>query len=108
MTGYKVSYEFELISNDSVGNDWGKEIKADGLPLASGEIFPADTPSPLHLSVVITEYEKYPDIGRNSTCLALEDGAVASTRITVREDRGRFSDNTAVWEVTCFCEAVYE
>lgn len=106
--GYQISYEFELISNASVGNDWVKSIDADGSTLPNGKIFSADTQSPLYLSMTIMEDDKYPDVGRGSMSLSLEDGAVSSTQITVRENRGRFSGNTALWEVTAFCQAVYE
>ena len=108
ITGYRVYYEFELLHNDSVGREWDKEIEADGSPLGYGELFPAEGFSYTHISVTITENDKYPDIGRGKIELPIENGAVASTHITVRENRGRYSGNTAEWEVTAFCEAVYE
>jgi len=55
----------------------------------------------LTVTAIAVEDDKYPDIGRASatfavTCPPVED-QTATLEVTVREDRGRYAGNTALW-----------
>lgn len=90
---YRIFYHFTLVSNNSVGNEWNKEITANGRRT-------------IHLKITVVEDDTYPDIGRGDLTLSLQDDATASTEITVRENKGRYQGNLAVWKVTCTATAI--
>lgn len=52
------------------------------------------------LHCTVWEEDSVPDIGNTTVNIRLTDGATGTVRITVRENRGRFKGNTAVWVFT--------
>lgn len=103
-----------LVRNNSVGNEWSYTVlvkSGDGyaneerLHLRGNTRLSIDTTQPVRLDVIVVEDENYPDVGRASHDLdlsTLEIGAPTWIEIpvTVREDRGRYSGNTAEWVFT--------
>lgn len=95
---YRITYHFTLRSNRSVGNDWQQTVTCNGHPLHSGDTLtaPANTSVTLHCTVF--ERDSIPDIGYGTVELRLRDGINSSVQISVKENRGRFKGNTAIWE----------
>lgn len=98
---YRITYQWTMLSNDSVGNNWTHTVTCDGVPISSGDVIIAAEGSPIILEGVITEDDKYPDTDSGTVTLTLADDASGSVRITVREGHGQYAGNTARWELTC-------
>ncbi len=97
---YKVFCSLELESNNSVGNEWTTDFTYNGSLIQSGDIVTV----PLNNSITITgsviEHDSFPDYGSGSVRLTT-DGSTKSKTIYVRENRGRYSGNLAVWQMEC-------
>ena len=98
---YRITYQWSLRSNNSVGNDWQKVVTCDGTPINSGDTVTAAAGSHITLVGVVTEDDKYPDTGSGPIELTFKDGASGSTRITVREGHGCYAGNAAEWVLSC-------
>ncbi len=99
---YRITYQWTMLSNNSVGNDWHHSVTCNGQTLNSGDIITADPNAPILLRGTVTEEDKCPDRGHGTIEIRLGDrGAQGCVRITVREDRGQYAGNTAVWELSC-------
>ena len=105
---YELSIEAELISNDSVGNDWIKTYTCDGKTITDGDQWtvPLDTAKTISISATIIENDKWDDVGSDSIVVTLVDDYKASTQITVTENKGRYKGNQAIWEITCIVKLV--
>jgi hypothetical protein len=61
-------------------------------------------------SITITgkavENDKVPDVGSGRVYLTLKDGNGAKTTFYVRENRGRYAGNRAVWVLEVSCEII--
>lgn len=99
---YELSIKAELISNDSVGNDWIKTYTCDGKTITDGDQWtvPLETTKTILINATITENDKWDDVGSDSIVVTLVDDYKASTQITVTENKGRYKGNQAVWEIT--------
>lgn len=100
---YELTFKAKKISNNRVGNDWSFTYTYDGETIKTGhkigyalELF---TFLPIH--VEIREDDKIDDVGTGTLWIAIADGGSGKTEITVTEQGGSFSGNTAVWEVSC-------
>lgn len=100
---YMLSFETKQLSNHSVGNNWRFAYTCDGEIVSDGKEWtvPIGTDKIVELRVVITEQDKSPDIGEGTLMVSLSDGFATSELITVTEDKGRYTGNTAQWEITC-------
>ncbi len=98
---YRITYQWTMLSNDSVGNNWTHTVTCDGVPISCGDVIIAAEGSPIILEGVITEDDKYPDTGRGAVTLPPTDDASGTVRITVREGHGQYAGNTAEWELIC-------
>ena len=83
-----------LVRNNHVGNEWFWEAKAN----SKGQ----DRNDTVHLSVkavtlsaTVVEQDKIPDVGRGS--LRVTKSGEYELEVIVRENRGRYSGNTARW-----------
>lgn len=105
-TRYSVEIRYAAQCDDynHVGNAWTQAFYVDGeevdgrvtRTLAAGEL--------LTLETVITDADNSPDIGKDQRTVTLtEDTLTNGTSITatveVRENRGRYAGNVAVWTV---------
>ncbi len=95
---YVIQYKFTLQSNHSVGNDWKKSVTVNGRERKSGDTVTGKANDCITLHCTVWEEDSVPDIGNTTVNIRLADGATGTVRITVRENRGRFKGNTAVWE----------
>ena len=98
---YRITYQWTMLSNNSVGNDWHQSVTCNGRTIRNGDTVNADPNGRITVCGAVTEDDKYPDSGRGTLELTLTDGAWGCVRITVREDRGQYAGNTALWELSC-------
>ncbi len=105
---YQLIITAELVTNDSVGEEWSKRYMCEGEVVYSGQLWtvPHGTIKQMEIETVITERDKCPDVGSGRLIVELQDGVMVSTVITVRENYGRYSGNIAKWDVTCRVERV--
>ena len=95
----------ECISNNHVGNDWGFNCTVNKKDLSEGDSIEISTTLSGKITIKSTaeEYDKYPDIGSKSLTISVSklkpntDNTYSSS-VTVRENRGRYSGNTATWK----------
>lgn len=88
-----------------VGNEWNQEFFLNGTKISRGSqitLSPGDT---LTASATIMESDKKPDVGSGQesytvTQADLSNGFTIKFNVSVRENAGRYSGNTAKWSVT--------
>ncbi len=95
---YEITYDFALLSNHSVGNDWQKTVTCGGQSLKSGGTVTARGSTSVLLVCTIVELDTVPDTGYATVEVVLRDGMHGSVQIVVEENRGRFKGKTATWE----------
>jgi len=98
----------DLIYNNHVGNEWSTYSEVEGYLISGTRRFEKVYDKPevrLKFYARATEYDKISDVGSN-TCyinLSLQDGVktkLVSLDVIVKENRGRYSGNTALWRFT--------
>ncbi|MCL9659182.1 hypothetical protein L2089_00665 [Paenibacillus hunanensis] len=95
-----------LVSNDHVGNEWYTEATAGGKSLEEGEsvTVKAGSNGKIKLYAYAQEQDKIPEDGESSKTVSVSSisssGSTVKLRVTVTENRGRYSGNEAVWEFT--------
>jgi endonuclease/exonuclease/phosphatase family metal-dependent hydrolase len=100
----------ELVYNNHVGNDWSFSVEVNGQPIpvsryGSTLVYTTSFDGKITLQVVAkaVEAEKYPDVGRKTatfqaSCLPEPSPSTeAVLEVLVREDRGQYTGNTALW-----------
>jgi hypothetical protein len=97
-----VEYIYFPIYNNNVGNDWGGGVKFNGNYIPSGSTFSIQSIFAIQFSVYVTEYDSYNDYG--SSTISFDHLNVGETQtknvyVTVTENRGKYTGNTAKW---CF------
>lgn len=100
---YEMTFSSELISNDSVGNDWEMYYSCDGRNVSNGEqwLVLLANPQTAVINVTVTERDKIPDIGSGLITVTLNDESETKTIVTVTENGGSYQGNEARWEITC-------
>ncbi len=100
---YELAIFSELINNDSVGNDWKEEYSCEGSVISSGNrwTIPLDTTKAVKIKATITEFDDWPDTESAFISVVLKDGFETYSTITVTENKGRYTGNTANWKITC-------
>lgn len=105
----KITIKFvsaELIENNHVGNEWATEGSVNNKELSEGKSVTLNVKSTdtVQIKVTASELDKIPDIG--SANLTVKTSNLTKTKITksikvtVTENRGRYSGNTAEWKFT--------
>lgn len=102
---YKVYCSLSMMANMSVGNEWLSSIEYNGQTLRNGDTITAPLSSGITITGTVIESDSVPDYGSGSVRLSL-DGKEKTTEIYVRENRGRYSGNFAIWELTCSAELI--
>lgn len=84
-----------------MGNDWGTSATVDGEELSWGDTITFEKASTIKIKCVAEEYDKIPDVGSATLKIKLSDADEGdqeyTQEVTVRENRGRYSGNTATW-----------
>ncbi|MCA0757198.1 hypothetical protein KP806_19215 [Paenibacillus sp. N4] len=101
----------KLVENNHVGNEWwsgayvnGKELKAGGSLVLT--LKPADS---VKLKAKVSEQDKYPDNGEANVSVKASSVIKSmnkSLSVTVTENRGRYSGETATWSFSFKIEKV--
>lgn len=102
---YRVTYYYYMISNNSVGNDWMRDVTCDGVRVRSGDVLTLS--NSFSFRCKITEDDTSPDVGYKTvsfTGLQIGEKQERTVRIVITEDKGRYAGNTATWEVTVTVE----
>lgn len=102
---YKVYCSLSMTANMSVGNEWLSSIEYNGKTLRNGDTITAPLNSGITITGTVIESDSVPDYGSGSVRLSL-DGGEKTTEIYVRENRGRYSGNFAIWELCCSAELI--
>lgn len=104
---YYVTYSAKCIANDSVGNEWGYGLIYDGEEYESRSHITITNSKPVSIRVFATEYDSDDDYGSAKIDFdSLTSGEVITKEatVTVRENKGRYKGNRAVWEFTVTLE----
>ncbi|MEK4434724.1 MULTISPECIES: hypothetical protein [unclassified Paenibacillus] len=93
----------ELIENNSVGNEWAIGASVNGKNLKEGSSVTLNLKSTdtLKLKAEAEEQDKIPDIGSKSANVKVSSFSKSTNKtlsVVVKENRGRYSGNTATWE----------
>jgi hypothetical protein len=93
-----------LVYNNSIGNDWDTATMVNNkyVPLSGKENLDVSSNSVLELEAEARENDTYPDIGYNEKSFSVSrlnnyQPYTFNIDVTVQEDRGRYSGNTAIW-----------
>lgn len=97
---YKIEINSKCIENNHVGNEWSQIYWYKGELIESGDKITAELGSKITISAVITEDDKYEDVGTGAVEIELNDEASNSTYVYVEERGGRYRGNVAKWKVT--------
>lgn len=93
----------ELQENNHVGNQWYTGLKVNGSELSegTGKTFTLKLNGSLKVQAIAEEQDKIPDTGSNTMTIkasSIKKTADKSLSVTVTENRGRYSGNTATWK----------
>ncbi|MFC3749847.1 hypothetical protein [Paenibacillus sp. GCM10012306] len=99
------------MENNHVGNEWWWGGFVNGKELNDGEsvTINADAAGSIKLHAEAQEQDKYPDDGEASASVKVSSIKTSVTKklnVTVVENRGRYSGNTAKWQFTFKLEKV--
>lgn len=97
---YRISCSLMRLSTNSVGNEWSSGITYNGESIHSGDTITAALNGTITITGTAIEHDSIPDSGSGSVSLSLPGGE-KSTQFYVRENRGRYAGNLAIWELTC-------
>ena len=96
---YRINMRAVMQSNNHVGNDWSYARYYNGESVHDGFQVSGEPGSSVSVEMEITERDKSPDSNSGTATITLENGYQTSFDITVRENRGRYSGNTATFTV---------
>ena len=95
----------ELIRNDHVGNEWSTSasVNQKRLTEGSGIHLTIKSTDSLKIAAEAAELDKIPDRGSGTISLkasSVTKSVTRSVNVVVKENRGRYSGNTAEWKFT--------
>lgn len=100
----KVSITCSCSNYNSVGNEWVESFSINGSKVSSGSTITVKVGDSVSFYTIVEEQDKVPDIGTGSSSCSIsekyfESGFTMTQKISVQENRGRYSGNVAVWTV---------
>lgn len=98
---YRIEYDFVLLKNNNVGNDWEKSVFVNGKNFKSGDALFVNSGEIVEIKILISENDKVPDQSIHTVKLNIKDGNNICETIVVCENRGKYSGNTALWQFSC-------
>ena len=97
----------ECVQNNHVGNEWGFGSTVNKKELSEGDTIEISTTSTGKITIIsiAEEQDKYPDYGSKTLAVSVSKlkankDTTYTSNVTVTENRGRYSGNTAVWKFT--------
>lgn len=103
---WEISFYLQKTATNHVGNSWSKGVFYQGEQVWSGFEVTAREGAGITLIGKAVENDNIPDVGSGSVYLILKDGNEAETTFYVRENRGRYAGNCAVWDLEVSCELI--
>ena len=97
---YRINMSARIQNNNHVGNEWSYERYCNDEAVHDGFEVSGEPGSSLLVGMKIIERDNSPDEGSENVYITLDDGYQTSFDITVIENRGRYSGNTATFTVT--------
>ncbi|WP_027084416.1 hypothetical protein [Cohnella panacarvi] len=100
----KITYvNAELVENNHVGNEWATSGIINNKEILEGDSIILDMKSTdsIKIKAKASELDKIPDSGSGSTSIkvsAITKKTTKTLKVTVKENRGRYSGNTAEWK----------
>ena len=97
---FVVTYSARLVKNNSVGNDWERGLKYNGETISSGSRITQEANDGLSLTAFAIEYDSWNDRGSTNItfdCLEVGEKKTKQVSVIVRENKGRYTGNTAKW-----------
>ncbi|MNO32536.1 hypothetical protein D3C76_225280 [compost metagenome] len=93
----------ELVENDHVGNEWYTSASVNGKEIEEGSTITLDLKKTdsVKLKAYAEEQDKVPDVGSSNSSIKVSSVTKTinkSLKVTVTENRGRYSGNSAEWE----------
>lgn len=93
----------QMVANNHVGNEWWYGGYANDKQIAEGEsvVLNVSASGSVSLKAEAEEEDKYPDDGSAAASVkvaSIGKGVTKSLNVTVVENRGRYSGNTAKWK----------
>ncbi len=100
---YQITCYTTLVYNHHVGNEWNCRAKIKGKTLRDGSSCTVSSGSPITIVSKVTENDKRPDTASSAKHIKISNLSSGqtkkfSTKVTVRENSGRYSGNTAKWK----------
>lgn len=106
-SSYKVTLtKVQMISNEHVGNEWYTEAQVNGKAVDEGQsvTVKAGSNGTVELYAYAEEQDKIPDVGKKTKNVSVSSisssGSTVKLRVSVIENRGRYSGKEAIWEFT--------
>ena len=96
---FQIDYDFVLIKNNHVGDEWSCEVYYKGKPFYSGDTIKAEKNSEIILICKISEDDFVSDKKEKECSIILRDGAQIKEKIKVLENYGRYAGNSARWKL---------
>lgn len=101
---YTVTASAKMLENNSVGKEWSYYFEINGKPVGAnkGVAINVKKGESIPFYVQIVEHDSIDDIGTHSGTITATEGSfyVDDIYVTVRENRGRYTGNTARFRVT--------
>lgn len=93
----------ELVENDHVGNDWYNIASVNGKEIEEGSTVTLSLKATdsIKIEAYAEEQDKIPDTGSSSVSIKVSNVKKSmnkTLKVSVTENRGRYSGNTAEWE----------
>lgn len=95
--------DIQLARNDSVGNEWVTKVYVNGKAIGKTVTWEAKPSDTVKLKAYAEEQDKLPDIGTKELAVKLSSFQTSVDKklnVVVKENRGRYSGNTAEWQFT--------
>ncbi|MBE6903447.1 MAG: hypothetical protein E7480_02450 [Ruminococcaceae bacterium] len=97
---YQINCSLDCISINHVGDDWIEEITYNEKSIEDGDIIIASLKDDITIIGKVIENDNIPDYGSSSVTISVSGGE-KTTQFYVKENRGRYAGNSAVWELNC-------
>lgn len=103
---WRISPRLRRIETNHVGNSWSSGVFFNGQEVYGSFEVTAPEGAGITITGKAVENDKIPDVGTGRVYLVLKDGNVAEATFYVRENRGRYAGNCAVWVLEVSCEII--
>ena len=97
---FVITYYTSLSYNNSVGNEWGYGVKYNGKYVESGSRVAVSGNLLVDITAYAVEFDSYNDYGSKTVSfkpLSIGEKNSKEVTVTVRENNGRYTGNTAQW-----------